>query len=207
MIDKFIWDEALQRGYFPVDDPVSVYNQAYFDKYKGYEVTEVGKNINDFRIEYVNFFTGKDSKVLDIGIGSGFFLSNRENTYGFDVNPVAIEYLKKEGKFLDPYEDDLFDISCVTCFDSFEHIKHPEGLLFKIPYGCYFICSIPIFKNKEHCLASKHFRPDEHFHYFTNAGFVHFMHENKFSLCWVANREIQYGREDIYTYAFHKNRG
>lgn len=205
-MDKFVWDEGLQKGYYPVDEALEVYNQSYFDKYKSYENTDIGREINDFRINFVNFFTNKDSNILDIGIGSGFFLNNRPNTYGFDVNPVAIAMLKERGLYINPYEENLLDkdISGVTCFDSFEHIKHPEGLLYEIPSRAFFIVSIPIFANKEHALKSKHFRPDEHYHYFTNVGFIAFMKDNGFHLLWTSNTETKLGRDEIYTYSFQK---
>lgn len=204
MIDKFLWDEQAGRGYYPVDDNTNVYDKAYFDKYVGYENTSIGEAINDFRVSYVNSFIGKSSEVIDIGIGSGFFIKTRGNTYGYDVNPIGIDFLRTKNLYIDVYKGIPDTIKGITCFDSLEHIKCLEGLLQLIPKGTYFITSIPIFKNKEHCLSSKHFRPDEHFHYFTHKGFLEYMSSQGFATCWMSTRETDLGRDEIYTYTFIK---
>ena len=203
MQSSFIWDEALGKGYYPVDGTDAVYDKAYFDKYVGYESTKIGEDINKFRTSFVNSFVGEGA-VVDIGIGSGFFVKNRKNTYGYDVNPVGVKTLQDMNLFLDVYTGLPVTIKAVTCFDSLEHIKSPERLFNVIPKGTFLITSIPIFRNKEHCLSSKHFRPDEHYHYFTHMGFINYMQTCGFAPCWMSNVETELGRDEIYTYSFIK---
>lgn len=202
-MDKLLeWNDELGIGYYPVNNNGNVYDKAYFDKYVGYEELDIGKQINQFRINFTNTFC-KEGAVLDVGIGSGFFLSNRGNTYGYDVNPTGIDWLYNRNKYVDVYLDEISYFKGLTFFDSFEHIENPWLILRRL-YNQYVIMSIPIFKDKEHVLKSKHFRPDEHYHYFTHQGLVNYMSGLGFSFCWMSNQETLLGRDEIYTYVFFK---
>ena len=201
MKELFLWDDDLGIGYYPVDETENVYDRAYFKKYITYEDTPIGKGINDFRVEFTNTYC--KGKVLDIGIGCGTFVGSRSDTYGYDVNPTGIEWLEMRDKFVDPYLDDITSFAGLTFFDSFEHIKNPRSILRQIK-NQHVIMSVPIFKDREHALASKHFRPDEHYHYFTHTGLITYMHGLGFSFCWVSDNETKLGRDEIYTYAFFK---
>jgi hypothetical protein len=64
--------------------------------------------------------------------------------------------------------------------------------------------SIPIFSGKDHALASKHFRPDEHYWYFTKVGLMGFMLGLGFTCRSESSFEIALGREDIQTFAFRR---
>ena len=200
-LDKFLWDEETGRGYYPVHE--FVYDDKYFDKYVGYADTPIGKKLLKFRLQVAEPYA-KDGGVLDIGIGSGAFVGQfNGRSAGYDVNPSAIEYLKKRNKWCDFYNDSLDKFSVITFFDSLEHIDKLEDALKRITHQ-HIVISIPIFRNREHVLKSKHFRMDEHFHYFTRDGFVQFMNDQGFSLCEQSDGEIKSGREDIYTFVFKR---
>ena len=198
----FGWFEEHGYGYYPVPDPTAVYNKEYYRKYEGYALTEIGQKINAFRLNLTNAYVGREKQVLEIGIGSGTFLHARGNTKGFDVNPYTVELLKEQGLFVDPYTDDISEFKGFTFFDSFEHIKYPQDLLLKMKHGQYVIMAIPIFTGKEHVLRSKHFRMDEHYHYFTHEGLVSYMQGLGFGYVTNAKGEMIYGREDIHSYVF-----
>ena len=71
-------------------------------------------------------------------------------------------------------------------------------------YGTKLFVSIPVFKDMPHVLRSKHFRPDEHYWYFTGLGFVLYMLRHGFHLIAVDDFETRIGREDIMSFAFIK---
>lgn len=175
------------------------YDAGYFDKYVGYEQTDIGKLITHQRIEFVNAI--HDGDLLDIGIGSGHFVASRPKTYGFDINPKGVEWLKERGIFRDPSTDHF---PAYSFFDSFEHIKDPSPMLDSMQSGTLLFISIPIFNDSDHVKRSKHFRPDEHYWYFTALGFIKYMARHRFSLIDVDDFETRLGREDIKTFAFIK---
>lgn len=192
--------------FYPVND--FVYDEAYMDKYRDYESSEIGQDINNFRAEItLNYQNGFG--ILDIGIGCGTFIEAFPDGYGYDVNPVAIKYLKENCndfglRWVDVYEEDLSDFNVITFFDSLEHIEEPSNLLNRIQANTNVIVSIPIFKDLEHILKSKHFRPDEHYHYFTEQGFISYMKKMGFTYKETLSGEIEAGREDILTFVFTK---
>lgn len=66
----------------------------------------------------------------------------------------------------------------------------------------FVFVSIPIFAHKEHVLRSKHFRPTQHFWYWTHDGFIRWMQERGFSCVEKNCMESELGREDIGTFVF-----
>lgn len=188
-----------EAGFYPVSQ--TPYDRDYFQKYVDYSQTELGKALTAARTELVQKFVELDSLVVDIGIGCGQFVEARKNTLGYDVNPAGVEWLHSKNLFIDPYRT---NVSAMTFWDSLEHIEHPSFLLER----CldYVFVSIPIFRNKYHVLASKHFRMDEHYHYWTQKGFTDFMTGCGFQLLYTDNRETVLGREDILTFVFRRGR-
>lgn len=195
------WFPEKGVGYFPVTE--SPYDAAYFDKYKQMEETAIGKRLLSFRLSFVSqhipMALSQRTMLVDIGIGSGAFVS-AANCWGYDINPKGVDWLVAEGRYKDPYQYECF----ATCFwDSLEHIKDIEKLLTQVRK--YVFVSIPIFRDCEHVLSSKHFRKDEHCWYFTEDGFIRFMHQHGFSLLQKSDAETIIGREDILSFAFARN--
>lgn len=179
-------------------EPNGVYDANYFKKYEGYAQTPLGGQLNQARLEIVKEYILPSETLCDIGIGSGQFVLARERgARGYDVNPVAIEWLKKRDLWLDPYHT---PVHVMTFWDSLEHIEDPTPLL-KNCLALAFV-SIPIFEDREHVLRSKHFRPDEHYHYFTLPGVERFFKDRGFILVKTSDIESQLGREDIGTFVF-----
>lgn len=205
---ELFWWENLGYGYFPVDEywkqnnlkESDVYGKSYFEKYSVYEKQSCA--INDARVEFTQLVLGSDNDaiVLDVGIGSGTFVRSSPDYYGYDVNPAGIEWLTENKKFLDMYKPN--NTTAYTFWDSFEHIKDLKSVMLAAPE--FIIMSIPIFKNKEDVLKSKHYRKDEHFHYFTDCGIKDFMHDYGFQFLFQNDMEVKLGRESIGTYAFKR---
>lgn len=194
--------EKLQKQmegwwYYPVTD--FVYDESYIKKYEGYAVTEMGRLLLEERLKILSPY----SKVLDVGVGSGEIVYHKPFTKGFDVNPSMIKQLKNNNEWLDPYVDDIGELDAISFFDSFEHIDKPQDLLIRISTQALVI-AMPIYKNREDLLNSKHFRPDEHFHYFTFAGFLEYMSLYGFECQSISDIECRLGRESIYTFVFKK---
>lgn len=194
---ELVWFPESGRGYYPCDPADAPYDVDYFQKYESYEGTEIGDALNDFRVSFANAAIG-DAELVDVGIGSGTFVKSRAKTYGFDINPAGIEWLRTRKLFRDPY----YGCDYASFWDSLEHIKSPALILSQIKRGV--IVSIPIFSSAEHAVSSKHFRKDEHYWYFTREGFIEYMHQNNFTIRAHSCMESILGREDIESFYFER---
>lgn len=192
--NAFAWFPELGIGYFPVKE--DVYDKDYWDKYINMDSTEIGQKLTNARIDLVKQFNNKD--IVDIGIGGGKFCQECP-AMGFDINPYAVKWLKENNKYKDPWAE---KIQSATFWDSLEHIQDPSLLLKNIQKFIY--ASIPIFNNVEDVLQSKHFRKDEHFWYFTVAGFEWFMKQFGFRVRYFDTREQKLGRESIGSFVFER---
>jgi SAM-dependent methyltransferase len=192
------WDHANGFGYYPVDLTAHPYDDSYFEKYAGYAQTEMGKALTKFRADLVDGL--KPKNILDVGIGCGAFVEEMGRrhyvAYGTDINPKAVAWLT-ERKLLRSID---LKIDCATFFDSFEHLQYPMRAIRGV--ARFVAMSIPIFHDEAHALGSKHFRPDEHFYYWTQAGLIRFMHFSGFELQQESNAETLLGREGISTFVF-----
>lgn len=205
----FRWDEEKGIGYYPVDPGDWPYDKEYFEKYVGYANTELGARINEFRVSLVARYATKRARVLDFGIGCGSFLeawmaNGGRQVWGFDINPEAHHWLHQRGLWRNPFMDrSIPDPDVVTCWDSLEHVPEPEALIACVPH--MFACSLPIFDSADHVLSSKHFRPTEHYWYFTERGLIGWMERQAFHLVGQRRCESELGREDIGSYVFIRN--
>lgn len=187
------WLPVPGIGFLPLSG--SPYDAAYFEKYAGYALTPLGVRLNAARLDMVaRHWRGH---ATDVGIGCGQFVASRPHTTGFDINPAGVAWLEAAGRFRDPRAG---AVDALTFWDSLEHIPDPAPLLANA--RAWVFVSIPIFRNLPHVLRSKHFRPDEHCWYFTDAGFVAFMAAHGWRLVERNDAESRLGREDIASYAF-----
>lgn len=193
---NLIWLPEKGIGYFPVAD--FVYDQSYFDKYQAYAKTEIGVQLNLTRAAFVkSHYAGE---VVDIGIGSGQFIRTHGQAKGYDVNPAGKAWLETKQLWHDVYAGEICE--ALTFWDSLEHIKNIEAVVRRA--SKFVFTSLPIFKDCEHILRSKHYRKDEHYWYFTHDGIINWFGEQGFELIGSAGFEQDFGREDIWTYAFRR---
>jgi hypothetical protein len=194
------------------------YDDAYFDKYTVYRDLEIFTKLQEARIntvERLNPYT-----VIDIGIGDGAFLEALDQRrhaqfeatkvpglvlYGYDVNAKAKAWLEERRMWLDIYTHlPPKGVVAWTLWDVLEHIPEPHLLFDRIRPGDYLVTSIPIFKNLDRIRESKHYRPNEHYYYFTDDGLRSWLRRYDL-VCRVHHRlEAAAGREDIETYVFQK---
>lgn len=188
---------------YQADMDVSVkYDQAYFDTYIHRKGSEIAQKLNKGRVTFSHQFC---KVLLDIGIGSGEFIENCSATmYGFDINPVGIAWLRDRRIFLNPYIDRMDDVEGWTMWDTLEHMPEPQNILRYMNPGQYLFVSLPIIENILSVRQSKHYKPNEHYYYFTSAGFVRFMTDSGFKLEAADDFETLAGRESICSYAFRK---
>jgi len=195
------WDAEQELGFYPVEE--TWYDKAYFQASIKNSQSAIASELNDFRTSLVNSFT--TGLILDFGVGVGQFIHWRGNCLGYDICPQAVAKLHKERLFFDPYKENLDErgITGVTFFDSLEHLRAPEEILKRITKQYVFV-SLPIFQNKEHALKSRHFKPREHFWYFTHNSMCRFIKDCGFKMLDCRNDETYLGRVDIYTYVFRR---
>lgn len=202
---NYCYDDGVA---YQIDMTKSVdYDQSYFKKYLNYEKNEISHNLNSARRDAVKTWM-KNLPILDIGIGCGTFIKymqeiDKSNVYGYDINHTAVEWLKNNGIFYDPYNSDKIR-KCLTFWDSLEHISRPSDILDKVEVGMFVFVSIPIFDTLEEIKHNKHYRPDEHYYYFTKAGFLKWMIELNFKLIRFYDFETANGRESIETFLLEK---
>lgn len=194
-----VWDYYLGSGYYKADVRDS-YGDPYFDKYEMYEQTDLGRRLNKARVEFVGKYLDPSKTVVDFGCGSGTFIRARgANTWGYDVCMKSVKWLVERDLWWDPW---FKKMPSASFWDSLEHVDDLPGILSRVESHAFI--SIPIFTSAEHAVISKHFRPDEHFHYFTELGLKTVMKLNGFDLLESNSMETDLGREEIRTFAFLK---
>lgn len=199
--DLLTWNEEKGLGFYPVKD--ALYDDFYFKASIANSESPLAPELTRCRINHVNTYT--KGLILDFGAGCGQFLHARGNCLGYDICPQAVAWLQKEGLFFNPYEEDMDKrgIEAMTFFDSLEHLRDPEKILKRIKKQYVFI-SLPIFRDKAHVLASKHFKPREHYWYFAQRSIRAFMKECGFKFFDCLDYETVCGREDIQTFVFRR---
>jgi len=178
---------------------IVAYDEDYYNKCLSYEDQEIARKINTGRINLVADWFGT-GKVVDIGIGSGEFMKLRPNTYGYDINPVAIEWLKRN----DLWAQRLNEFGAHTYWDVIEHLSDPERYLQHVPLHGFVFASMPLFQDLDSIRKSKHYRPGEHLYYWTVDGFADWMTLHGFMMLDRQTFEIVAGRDSIYSFAFKR---
>jgi hypothetical protein len=186
------------------DDIIS-YDKDYYDNYKNLEKTEMSFHLNKERYELVKKYS--KGNVFDIGVGCGTFIMCCKDIdcFGYDINPFSVSWLKDKNIFLNPYLEGTEEISCWTMWDALEHFKDPQEILCKIKKNDTLIISIPIFENFLNLKKDKHFKPNEHFFYFTHYGLVSFLTNFGFTILHFDDFETKIGRHNINRYVFIKD--
>lgn len=195
------WYPEMGLGYFPVKTGIQPYNADYFERYAKQADSDIGRRLMRARVDFVARHHG--GPLCDIGIGAGAFvtLRNRHSmpTYGYDVNPAGLEWLEARGLFVDPH---LVPQTALSFWDVLEHIHDFRSILAQAKK--FVFVSLPIFRDANHVLVSKHYRRDEHCWYFTHDGFLAVMYSLGFRLVEHNKQESEIGREDIESFAFRR---
>ena len=179
------------------------YDEKYFSNYKNLENTKTCSLINKARVELVRKY--KYNHVLDFGIGSGTFVKTfADKIFGFDINPIGVNWLKENQLYLNPFLENHDHINSWTLWDVFEHFENPIKFLQILKKEDFLFMSIPIFVSFTNLERSKHYKPNEHLFYFTHQGLIELLGKYNLMLIEYNNIETQIGRENINTYVFKK---
>lgn len=193
--DCLLWSDELGMGFHP--RPPMDYTGDYFAKYQALDATPMGAALTKARCDFVA--KHYEGQVVDIGIGGGRFVTEF-GAAGYDVSAEAVDWLKAQDKYFDPYKHHT---EAITCWDSLEHIPEPERLISMV--GEWVFVSMPTYKNQRDCLASKHYKPGEHLHYWTERGFILWFARNGFACMDINDIESDLGREGITSFAFRRH--
>lgn len=216
---QLVWMEPVGIGFFDCDAHNAalgaghVYDDDYFANYQGLAESPIAKALNDYRAGMVTRHAPvggvhgqSQCSLLDVGIGDGAFLRRVDEfkawlePFGCDVNPAGVAWLVERGQLSGFEEPASFDM--VTFWDSLEHIRDPRPALAAARHVA--IVSLPVFTSAEHAIASKHFKPREHFWYFTRHGFCQFADREGFDVVDVLATESALGREEIETFVLKR---
>lgn len=200
------WPEA-GVGYYECEAGAAVYDQAYFDRYAEQARTPLGQRLMAARVDLVRRHLGdafEGVEMLDVGIGAGAYVeaavaAGATAQRGFDVNPAGVRWLQARGAWGDLYRGGW---TVATFWDALEHIRDPRAALAAVDRWAFV--AIPIFRDAAHVLASKHFRRDEHYWYFTRAGFRAFAEAEGFEVVDLVATETALGREDVETFVLRR---
>jgi hypothetical protein len=133
--------------------------------------------------------------VLDYGSGVGFFRAYRPN--GIEVYTYDIGQYPQTGMAMRVYD--------VICFwDVLEHIDDFMELEAPIALSNHVALSLPIVDG-ERLSESKHFKPGEHLHYWTDSGLKALFRKYGFELLKKGQPECP-PREEIYSYLFKRRK-
>lgn len=180
------------------------YDDGYLSKFAAYDGA-IAEAVNRGRCELMRRHIPPGVRVIDVGAGDGAFVRAAGlagfDTFGFDVIPAAVKSLREA----DCYAEDVSDFDAVTLWDTIEHLDMPELCLRSIRKGAHLFASIPVFSDLNRIRESKHYRPGEHFYYWTASGFIDYMAIYGFRALEASPHEMNAGRENIGAFAFCKD--
>jgi hypothetical protein len=137
----------------------NIYNHEYYSRYVKRAESDIGKMIYKKRWEMIEKYCHGNMKLLDYGCASGAFHRSSKNgftTSGYDINPNSQYHKVYDG-----------EVDILTMWDVIEHLHDPMAPIKKHNPKYVFLCTPN--KHEGVDLASwKHYRPNEHLHYFNN---------------------------------------
>lgn len=187
------------------DKSISVpYDISYFQDYVNKSGTSIANKLNETRVKLTEKYC--NNFIVDIGIGSGEFIESsvKLKVYGFDINPIGVNWLKKRNLFFNPYIENSSKIEGFSLWDVLEHIPNPDEFVSKIICNQLLFISIPVFDDFDLIKSSKHYKPNEHYYYFNTKGLIKYLNDWKFECLEVNDNETKAGREGITTFVFRK---
>jgi hypothetical protein len=206
-----------------------MYDKEYLQKFTELEKTETNTAIQQYRVGLVRRTVPDYAcTLIDIGCAAGSFLANARSSnlswdlVGMDVNPYAVGATVHRG--IMAFSPEVFDTvyrynpfnTCMTFFDSLEHLQDPRKFLGKYKPR-WIVCSLPSLDGFHEKMPGrpielwKHYRPLEHLWNFTSDTFVEFMLSIGYMLVigpeWTESqlrRDPVLGSRNIMSFAFSR---
>jgi hypothetical protein len=180
------------------------YDKDYYENYVNLEGTKIANALNAARVGIVEKYCGLQD-ILDVGIGSGAFIkSMRSMVYGYDINPYGVSWLKDRYRYINPWENIPSNIRGITLWDTLEHMTEPSKFLDLVPSGVHVFISMPMFSDIKNIRKSKHYKPNEHYYYYSPQGFTQFVEDVGYKLLEQNDQETKAGRTCIETFVLLK---
>jgi len=181
-----------------------VYDIDYTKNYIEYEHGDKAMMLMDIRTQWVKDFLPEGSTLIDYGCGTGLFLRCLKNNYiccGYDVNESVINYAKSKNMIHRYFNDPntipgIFE--GITLFDVLEHFENPLEEMKKLnklllDRGLIFISTPNTELNPIDSIPDdwRHFKPNEHLHYFTQYSLVRLAEKSGFKILKTDFRESE----------------
>ena len=179
----------------PGASKTSSYNGDYLLHYKLYDATDMSRELNEARWEFV-ISSKPRGPILDFGCGASSFEKYK---------PVGQELYCYDPYFKCDYGFLQVDIDTITFWDSFEHIRR-ISMIPLIGARQIFI-SLPIIEEGARLYHWKHYIPDEHIWCFTHRALTRLLGKWGYEFVIRKDFEIVLGREDIWSYLFVNSTG
>ena len=167
------------------------YDITYYDNLlRAYSAT--ARQISDIRWEFISSLRPKT--VLDYGCGVGWFRAFKPDGVEvdtFDIGPFTQTGIRREA----------YDVVCF--YDVLEHIPDWDTIRPVIEKATYVAGTVPILVNGQVLSSWKHYKPGEHFYYWSEEGFEEAMNE-------VGLEKIEHGwpecppRKDILSFKYRR---
>lgn len=206
----------------------ALYDKSYFEgtAQSGYHhnvfkniVKQTAKAIR--KVERVQRFLPEQSKILDVGCGPGFFVSQARDAgflaQGCDISQAAAEYAKKHldleistGDFLKLSTiENTYD--CISMFSYLEHTLSPKENLQKahslLRLNGLLALSIPNVWGISRYVQGRNWRGfsfPEHLHFWGKREMATLLEENKFSEVKAPIGDNNFFRDTVYYFAWKR---
>lgn len=198
---ELLWFEDRGYGVCPWQGQLCA---TYFERYRDeLDGSPIGLELVAWRLQLVDTWVPRGSPLVDVGIGGGAFLEARgAATWGWDVDPLAVAWLRDRCRLWTPAGNALAEN--LTLWDSLEHMRHPEALLRRLAPDGFAFVTIPAPGDAAHARRYRHWRPGEHFWHWTPEGFKRFAAELGLRVLHTSRHEEELGREDVATFVLHR---
>lgn len=170
-------------------------NPVMFDKVKAMSKLRADYVLNVIAKHQEVMFT--DSSVVDFGCGSGEFLYEMSTRlsgtmYGIDINGYPLPIGEKGSiKSVSSFKDIPDDILFTSFFDSLEHVPdYITTVKEAAAISKYIVISTPWLVEGQELKGWRHFKPNEHLHYFSARGLTLALNRNCGLVC-IDSRNIE----------------
>jgi hypothetical protein len=129
----------------------------YYNMLKMY--AKSGEQIAKIRWDFIGEYILPSSRILDFGSGLGFFAAHAPeeiNVDTCDVGPYVTTGIRH----------DRYDVLCL--WDVLEHLPDFSCIHEHLCKVQFVAITVPMLPEGKELLTWKHFKPNEHLHYFTN---------------------------------------